>query len=275
MHQLVSMRLFLDAIGRARTHLHTLRSIEKQSQALVYGMTFDGLLRTAVNNSKSPDEVMTYGGIRERSLMVEEAASKELSLKNPQPTADSRTGDEAGAGSVSIVVEAGATSAATASSSAAGVSRDELRLHATRMVKSDCKLVAEPPTETAMFTLLRTSETVMSWHGQHGTEYIGIVFEPACANESITAPHIRVAPFQKNQYGRLAIGTLKARAGSTDDGDPMCVATGDCWLTLAGDKHGNHPITYNVATDNHCSSAMIECNIVQQSTCTTVRDCLN
>lgn len=123
---------------------------------------------------------------------------------------------------------------------------NSLRIMATRLLKSEVKLVVEPGSETAMTALLQSSEALMGWRGSPGVDYVGIIFEPAIANEAITAPHIRIAPFQKNQYNKLVVGTLKARSllqeGGAADLDVLNIATGDMFMTLDAGKAGPREI---------------------------------
>lgn len=124
--------------------------------------------------------------------------------------------------------------------------KESLRVKAMRLLKSEVKLVVEPNSESAMAALLTASETLTLWRGTLGTNYCGIVFEPAIANEAITAPHIRVAPFQKLQFGKLIAGVLKARtlvpedggAGAMDAAEGGHIAAGDMYITLDGGKAG-------------------------------------
>lgn len=121
--------------------------------------------------------------------------------------------------------------------------QESLRIKAVRLLKSEVKLVVEPASETAMAGLLQASETVMSWRGTPGVDYCAIVFEPAVANEAITAPHIRSAPFQKNQYAKLVNGIIKARAATSEADfpgvpEPGHIASGDMYVTLDAGKGG-------------------------------------
>lgn len=214
-------------------------------QGLVFCTNLDGVLRTAVKSHRTPEEILDYLPVKEKLTKIQEALAKEAALRTPAPgttPADQRT--------AAMDTETGdGTGHPLASSSASQPTADEklnLRVKAARFVKSGIKLLVEPPSELAMATMLKTSETVASWRGNSGTDYIGIIFDPAVANEAITSPHIRAAPFQKNQYSKLVNGTLKARALApeeecAEDGNVKGneLASGDLFVTLDAGRHGS------------------------------------
>ena len=199
----------------------------------MYGVTMDGSIRTCIKSNKSIEEMMEYGPISEKVTVITEAIAKEkvsLAADNVAVDGSKAGGDAAAAG--------GSAAAGTAPSAEL---QETWRGKASRLVKGNVKLIIEPGTEATVANVLKTSDTLAAWRGHPGTDYVAILFEPSCANESITAPHIRVPPFQKTQYQKLIGGTLKARASEPDDGlatDFGAIACGDMYITLDGGKHG-------------------------------------
>ena len=208
----------------------------------MYGVTMDGSIRTCIKSNKSIEEMMEYGPISEKVTVITEAIAKEkvsLAADNVAVDESKAGGDAAAAGGSAAAGNAQAiTGAGTAPSAEL---QETWRGIASRLVKSEVKLIIEPGTEATVANVLKTSDTLAAWRGHPGTDYVAILFEPSCANESITAPHIRVPPFQKTQYQKLIGGTLKARASEPDDGlatDFGSIACGDMYITLDGGKHG-------------------------------------
>jgi hypothetical protein len=197
-----------------------------------------------LKNNKSVEEMLDYGPIKEKTVIIAESLAKEKSLDTAGDTVTVTGLAASTAGATSGTTGNDAAAASSAASSSAGVANtDTWRAKAARLVKSDVKLVVEPNTEATVCSLLKTSETVCAWRGNPGVDYVGVLFEPSIANESVTAPHIRTPPFQKNQYQRLVGGCLKARACESDDGtaaDAQQISSGDMFISLDGGKHGHH-----------------------------------
>ena len=188
--------------------------------------------------------MMDYGPIKEKTIIIAESLAKEKALdtNGDNATVTGLAASTAGATTGTTGNDAAAASSA-ASSSVGKADTETWRAKAARLVKSDVKLVVEPGTESIVCNLLRTSETVCAWRGNPGIDYVGVLFEPSIANESVTAPHIRTPPFQKNQYQRLVGGCLKARACESDDGaapDVQQISSGDMFISLDGGKHDHH-----------------------------------
>ena len=96
--------------------------------------------------------------------------------------------------------------------------------------------MSEPQTEQHLRDALKAIPMIINASGRDGKEYVAIVFDPKLSGESITAPHRRKPPFRFNQFRKLLLATLAARAETESDSSK--IRPGDIVILFDGGRHG-------------------------------------
>lgn len=67
------------------------------------------------------------------------------------------------------------------------------------------------------------------------SSFVAFVWDQPCAGESMTAPHLRMAPFKLHMLNAYATGCLQARSGNSED---LSIQKGDMFLFADGGLRG-------------------------------------
>ena len=199
----------------------------------VYSKELDGVLKTAHKNRKSPAEALTYLALKELADNIDAELVKETS-KEAVVQGDNAGSAPAGASGSSTSVEAGMATA-IASIPLPEEKEQYWRDYAERIVRTYVCLIPELPTEVQLAAAITDKlKSFGNLEGVPGREYCAVMFNTRGAAESITKPHVRVAPVRKERITKLLSSFLKSRG--SEDG---ILLPGDMAIFFDGGKHGN------------------------------------
>eukprot|EP00435_Cladocopium_sp_Y103_P068515 s17_g31.t1 len=109
---------------------------------------------------------------------------------------------------------------------------------AERTVQSHCELVAEPDSEQKLKEILDKTALRESC-GTPGSDYIAILMDQKQFGESVTAPHLRCASFNKKRVTKLLGAVLKSRNMAPADAEvELPLKDGDVLMFLDNGKMG-------------------------------------
>ncbi len=148
-------------------------------EQVVYGIDFDTTLKLALRMNKSAEETLQYQTFAEVLDQITDTISKETTLEPATVVEDDGDGaPEAGP------PPAAAGSCGTTTAAEDGSGDCAVRRAAQRVVSAHVKLIAELATEQQLVDA--------------GLDYVGILIDGNLLAESITAPHIRKPPVNKD-----------------------------------------------------------------------------
>lgn len=199
-------------------------------EGCAYRKEFDSALKNACKFNKLPSELMTYASIKEKMSDIKEAYAKE------QQTVV----DEASKGAPAETATEGGQPSSSASAAGEDLKAGEKSQQywtgvAERLVSATVTLVAiDNLSEAQLVDRLQAAKIPV---GVPGKAYTAIFYEVASGAEPITAPHLRIPPFQAH-YMQKAVGALKKVRGDEQGNFPP----GDVFVGSDAGNHGAGPI---------------------------------
>jgi hypothetical protein len=215
-------------------------------EGLVYGKEFDGALKSAIKSGKSPVELTAYASVKERLTCIAEAKAKEQVVKDAdEPVAGpSKGGVPSDIKKPVVGAFGGGDDDDTGSSEQ---SPKYWRAIASRLVLSSVKLISVENMSMNQVGDRIKAEAIRD--GMPGKCSVGVLFEVGVGAESITAPHLRVAPLQKKYLDKVVGGYKLARK----DEMTGTIKLGDMYIASDFGKHGDPHTQANRSLPIECS----------------------
>ncbi len=161
-------------------------------EQVVYGIDFDATLKLAMRMNKSAEETLQYQTFADVLEQIKTEKTKEMT---GAPTVV-MVEDDAAASSSGVAQSSGTTSTSGVTTVEVEAT-DNCRRAAQRVVSAHVKLMTELATEQQLVEALKDIEFAKE-QGVPGVDYVGILIDGNLLAESITAPHIRRPPVNKD-----------------------------------------------------------------------------
>lgn len=121
--------------------------------------------------------------------------------------------------------------------------RNQWNAAAVRLVRQYTRIIVNPETSA-----LLAQEIQASTLGKASGDMTGLLifhYDVKLFGEPITAPHVRIAPFQDKVYEKLVGAVLQARWQGAPEKTP-CLNVGEVVLLLDGGRHGTPSVLHQL-----------------------------
>jgi hypothetical protein len=218
-------------------------------ESVVYNDVHDLSLKTGAKYNKSTTDILEHEKLKEEIDLVLAMLQKEAEAGiAPSGGQQAIIGGAVGSAGPPTSGESGSPRAAHVGTDAAALKVQEKvaalteddRKHwhqaAERLVRQYTRVVVMPQSDKLLVQEIQSSDI-----GKAGGDMTGLVlihYDVKLSAEPVTAPRLRIAPFQDKVYEKLVAGVLAGRWSGSVDTTP-CLNMGDCVLVLDGGRTGN------------------------------------
>jgi hypothetical protein len=208
-------------------------------EQLVFGKEFLPMLKSAVKNRKSAEEMMDYVACKERldqivaALDEEDISKPEMSDKSGKQL-DNGDHDDFAKPEKLVVTD--------------NSTEDQLefkkiwKTYALKIIDSRTPMIAETLTEGQLVQALDAFPWLSQLVGTKGVDYVHLMWIMELSAEPVTAPHVRKVPFKEDRLIKIVKAFLTVRKKAYEDphtGEmPDGIAPGDLFLCTDGKKPG-------------------------------------
>ena len=211
-------------------------------QGIVYKDEYDATLRTGVRSRKGVEDVLTYNVIKDAVSAVLEQLEKESLPAGATHAPAIATGATSTSGAAPAATEGEAPDAAENKAVREGLgkmaegTREHWESIATRLVRQYTRIVVTPSTEAGLVQEIEACELARTLRSQSGLFLLH--YDVKLSGEPMTAPKLRVSPFQEKSYSKIVSSVLQARWQGPAGSKPALNA-GDLVVLLDAGRGGN------------------------------------